>query len=205
MAKKNAELETYLESHNVDVEPPKTDFRDTRMMSISCPLCATHDSDNLMKPIKFEEHPFGEFGFYQCDYCGCIMDLCNMTTKPTEFNLISKLVHGAYFQSVRSILSEYGNFSNMPKETSIHYVNAAKAAEAQAKDEKMDFCIECKSKFTPQKSCVAVREYCTTCRKEIPKDDERWKKDTKPKAIAKPKKVKKKSTSKNVKAKKTKS
>jgi hypothetical protein len=132
-----------------------------------------------MKLIKLEEHNYGEFGFYQCEECGAIMDLCNMVNKPAEFSLISKLVHGAYFQSVRTLLAEYGKFSYMPKEKSIHHVSAEKAAAAQAREDKKDYCVECKSKFTPQKSCVAVREYCTTCRKDIPKDDERWKKDVK--------------------------
>jgi hypothetical protein len=198
MAKKSKqeleELEEYMEAHNVEVTPPKTEFRDKRMNTIECPLCEINGAENLMKLIRLEEHSFGEFGLYQCEFCGTVLDLCNMVNKPAEFDLVSKMVHGKYFQSVRTILKSAGEFSHMPKECSIHAIAAEKEKKAAEKDERMDYCKDCHKKFTPQKSCIAVRDYCATCRKEIPKEDERWKKDVKPakKVVTKEPVVKKK-------------
>ena len=173
MAKKsNAELEEYLKSHNVDVPPPKTEFRDKRMEEVSCPLC----KEAMVKTVRYEEHSFGEMGMYQCSECGTMFDICNMVNSPAEFSLVSKLSHGSYFQSIRTIMKEHEDFNSMPKECSIHHVEAEKQKIAALKDARMDYCKECKSKFTPQKSCIAVIEYCQSCRKDIPKDDARWKK-----------------------------
>jgi hypothetical protein len=174
MAKKNAELEEYLKVHNVDAVPPKIAFRDKRMNLVECPLCGKE-----MKLIKLEEHTFGEFGLYQCMTCGAYIDICNMVNLPQEFELISKLFHGKYFQSLRGILKGHSEFISMPEECSIHHIAAQKDRVAADKEDRMDYCISCKTKFTPQKSCIAVRDYCKSCRKDIPKEDDRWKKDVK--------------------------
>lgn len=175
MAKKKDEnLEKHLETHNVEVPLPKTSFRDERMNSINCPLCK-----NELKLLKLEEHSFGEFGFYQCETCGSILDICNMVNKPAEFSIVSKLVHGQYFQSIKTILREHSKFSLMPATLDINYIEKEKEKKSVEKKSREEYCISCGEKFLPQKSCEAVRSYCLKCRKDIPKDDKRWKKTKK--------------------------
>jgi ribosomal protein L37AE/L43A len=88
-----------MSDEEVKVIPRKNTFRDVRMDNVVCPLC----SDGV-RIVKMEEHAFGELGFWQCDSCGCIIDICNMVNRPTEYTEIINDFKSCTHASIRSFL-----------------------------------------------------------------------------------------------------
>jgi uncharacterized protein YbaR (Trm112 family)/Zn-finger nucleic acid-binding protein len=132
----------------------RKEFTDRRMQSASCPLCS-----NDLRVVKPEASPWGEHGFFQCDSCGCVVQINNMLEQPLIWQEFERIVNGSVYFSLREIVADKSHFPMMPqKDGSIRPVKAPK--------EKVD-CQGCPGTFelrSNAKSDLQTR-FCPDCRK----------------------------------------
>jgi hypothetical protein len=137
-------------------------YTDDRMVRPRCPL----GCDQAMRPVKAERHPWGEFGFYQCDSCGCAIDICNMVDAPSEFTLHSTET----FESLRQTLKRHGEFERMPRGLSRLEQEAAKEEAKLEADESRVRCQAdgCGALFNraPSAKSRLTLDFCAPCRKK---------------------------------------
>lgn len=157
------DLEIEVESIEETVRPAKIDFRDDRMNNIVCPLCSS-----AMRLVRAEDHSFGEFGMWQCDDCGTIIDICNMVDKPALFDLLIKELGDGFYPTLRTSLKQHGHFEKMQFEVSKSAVKNEKENARLDKLEAQVKCYHCEERFNPAPSAKSMLtlEYCPKCRRE---------------------------------------
>lgn len=148
-------------SEHSDVQELEFSPADDRLLNLTCTMCRTR-----LRAVRHDTHPWGERLLAQCDTCGAVIET-HTNTKKMRYELIFKAASDSWYPSLKECMdSAWAAFNP------VNIVTAVKASDNKKK------CAECDEEFVPRKSCVAVRDYCAKCRKDIPKDDDRWDKSS---------------------------